>query len=161
MKLIIIFDGRIVSNKAHFFSVKDNKSSFSIIIKDGLWFIQKNNNGGNFKEIETNIYKTKDNYNTGINLINNYLTIQNNTGINITNNNRAPILFNGNEKDLNETKQSDFVFRGNIKITNNDSSKNQLAFNNQNIKEINISKFFTLEGLTKEFSITGLDIIIS
>lgn len=156
-----IFDGRFVSNKAHFFSVKDDNSSFSIIIKDGLWFSQKNNDGGNFKEIETKIYASENSYKTGINLINNYLTIQNNTGINITNNNQAPILFNGNEEDLNETKQSDFVFRGNIKITNNDISKNQLAFNNQNIKEINISKSFTLEGLTKELSITGLDIIIS
>ena len=142
-------NARIVAHKGHFLTVKLENTNYianSIIIDDGLWFV--NNTYNNIDNIEYASFYKRNKINNGIFLKNNLLTIDYIKGINL--NTTGTIYVGAKDTDFIEKEEKLFI-RGQVNIVN-DVSDNLISLNGQIIKEA-----FAADKTTS----IGFDIIVS
>lgn len=142
-------NSRIVAHKGHFLTVKLENANYvanSVIIDDGIWFV--NNTYNNIDNIEYTSFYKRNKINNGIFLKNNLLTIDYIKGINL--NTTGTIYIGAKDTDFVEKEEKLFI-RGQVNIVN-DISDNLISLNGQIIKEA-----FAADKTTS----IGFDIVVS
>lgn len=142
-------NSRIVAHKGHFLTVKLENANYvanSVIIDDGIWFV--NNTYNNIDNIEYTSFYKRNKINNGIFLKNNLLTIDYIKGINL--NTTGTIYIGAKDTDFVEKEEKLFI-RGQVNIVN-DVSDNLISLNGQIIKEA-----FAADKTTS----IGFDIVVS